>query len=107
MLSLSYFWTYIFASLFSFILLRVYKGFNGSSQALKTYLCLMGALTQVALLVFLIIGFWYMPEWWYPLVFFGCAFILKMIPIPDYILMLIGIIAAPVLTVLSYILLLA
>ena len=101
--SIPYFWTYIFGSLFSFSLLRGAKNFNGSNQFFLFYLNLMGMITSVALYVFLIIGFWKMPAWWYPIVLFIMGIITKWIPIPDFILMIIGLIAAPALTILTYI----
>lgn len=102
MFSQIYFWTFIFASLFSFILRRVYVRFNGSSAAVKEITGLIGNVTYYANIIFLILGFWFMPKWWYPIALYLFSFLTTIIPIPDRILAIIGLVAAPILTILSY-----
>ena len=60
------------------------------------------AICTIALVVFLILGFWFMPKWWYPLAFIGCSIVAAFIPLPDKVGALIALVAAPVLTVLAY-----
>lgn len=53
-------------------------------------------------IVFLVLGFWFMPKWWCPLAIWGLSILVAFIPIPDRIGALIGIVASPVFIVLAY-----
>lgn len=52
--------------------------------------------------IFLILGFFFMPHWWYPLVLFGLGTLVNAIPILDIIWVIIGWVAMPVCAVLMY-----
>ncbi len=69
MFSLNYFWTYIFAQFFSFMLRRTYTRFKGRSASYHALIGFLGILTALTNAIYLILGFWFMPEWWYPIVF--------------------------------------
>ena len=67
------------------------------------FLKFVGSICALASIVFIIIGFWYMPEWWYPLVFLGISvFATTFIPMSDNMGCILGVIFAPVACVLMY-----
>lgn len=53
-------------------------------------------------IVFLILGFFFMPHWWYPLAIWGLAALVNAIPLFDIIWSIIGWVAIPVCGVLMY-----
>lgn len=95
-------WYYIFCSFFSFLMNRVIG--RGIQMGMYAQLVMqpIAILCDAACLVFLILGFWFMPAWWYPLALFGLSWLASLLPIPDIIGALIGIIAAPIFGVLMY-----
>lgn len=104
MFALPYVWYFMFANFFSFIMLRFSKRNEAvMSPALSMIIMIIGNLLTIAGFVFLIIGFWKMPHWWYPLVLLGLGMATSIIPIPDKIAAIIGIVAGPILTILMYI----
>ena len=62
----------------------------------------IGGLGTLARIVFLILGFWFMPAWWYPLAMFGLGLATSIIPIPDRVGALLGVVAVPIFSVLMY-----
>lgn len=80
MFKLPYFYYYIVAWLFIVCLQRMQTR-QGKLKGL--YPSIVLPLCTVALVVFLILGFWFMPKWWYPLVMFGISAFTGFIPIPD------------------------
>ena len=125
MFSLPYLYYYLVASFFSFMLQRSAMRSNGSasqsSSALdylvssyqspserfvsrnRGFLKFVGSICALASIVFIIIGFWYMPEWWYPLVFLGISILAStFIPMSDNMGCILGVIFAPVACVLMY-----
>ena len=124
MFSLPYLYYYLAASFFSFMLRRSATRSEGSGQKsgsaldylVSTYrsqesfvyrnsefLKFLGSVCAIASLFFLILGFWYMPEWWYPLVFFGISILATtFIPMSDNAGGILGMILAPIACVLMY-----
>jgi hypothetical protein len=99
MFSQPYLYYYLAAILLTFGLQRTqqkYGMYNGFYPTIVQGVC------TIALLVFIVLGFFFMPHWWYPLVFLAMAVAVSMIPIPSRILAPIAIVAAPVLCGLAY-----
>ena len=97
----SYFWYYIGTFFFTFMMQRCSMRGTGGSLTLPIY-NILWTLCAIAILVFLIIGFWKMPHWSWPLKFFGLSILTAFIPIPDRIGALIGVVA-PVFCVLMFV----
>ena len=108
MLSLNYFWFFVIAFTFSSALTRYgASSMVGSNPLLKILSQIIGPLCDTVLSVFLILGFWYMPHWWIPLVFFGVGIITQSFlgligDIGNLIVLVLGTIGAPLFTVLAY-----
>lgn len=102
MFSHAYLYYYLLATFFAFVMLRASKSFNGSSAVLPVLYTMIGGACNLACFVFLVLGFWFMPHWWYPIVFVLLGIATALIPIPDAIASLIGIVVAPVFSVLMY-----
>ena len=125
MFSLPYLYYYLIASFFSFMLRR--SAMNSNSSVVKNgssvdfilssyqspserFVCnnsgllkFLGSVCALASIIFLILGFWYMPEWWYPLVFIGLSLLATtFIPISDNTAGVFGAILAPIACVLMY-----
>lgn len=97
-----YFWYCIAAYFFAFIMDRVASRDVMLPDSAAGIMKIVSLASTVARYIFLILGFWAMPHWWYPLAIWGCSFLVALIPIGDKIAAYIGIIAAPVFTVLMY-----
>ena len=67
-----------------------------------TFPTAVAALCTASLVVFLVLGFWFMPRWWYPLAFFGISIPTGFIPIPDKAGSVLAVIMAPPLCVMAY-----
>ena len=94
-----YLYYYLAASFLTFCLQRSqqkYGMYNG------TYPTVVQGVCTIALFVFIVLGFFFMPHWWYPLVFLAMAVAVGMIPIPSKLLAPIAIVAAPILCGLAY-----
>ena len=125
MFSLPYFYYYLVASFFSYMLRRSAVRSNGDGAKsgssvdfiLSSYkspserfvsnnsefLKFLGSVCAIASVVFLVLGFWYMPEWWYPLVFIGLSLLATtFIPMSDNTGGVLGAILAPIASVLMY-----
>ena len=111
MFSLNYFWFFVVAQLF-FEPLRVYaKGpLVGSNPLFKQLSMIVAGLLSAANIVFLILGFWFMPHWYYPLIFGGvsliivslCAWISAYTHYTMLIMAMLGLILSPIFFVLAY-----
>lgn len=102
MFSHAYLYYFLLASFFSYIMLRGADTFKGTSQIIPLIYQVIGGVCGFATIPFLILGFWFMPHWWYPIVFFLLEFVAAAIPLPATIASMIGIVAAPAFTVLMY-----
>lgn len=99
MFKLPYFYYYIVAWLLIVSLQRMQTRQGKMKGAFPSAVL---ASCTVALVVFLILGFWFMPHWWYPLAFFGMSAVTGFVPIPDKIGSWLAVFLAPPLCVLSY-----
>lgn len=102
MFSQHYFWYFLFAYFFTFSMDRVLKRDLMLPEITAQIMQIDILVCNIARYIFLIIGFWAMPAWWYPIAFLGCSILAAVIPIGDKIAAFIGIIAAPVLSTLMY-----
>ena len=101
MFTLPYFYYFLIVVFFTFTMYRAIS--RGQLTPLVASICnIIFPLCSLAYVVFLVLGFWFMPKWWYPFAFYGLSFLSSFIPIPDNIASIIGIIAAPIFTVLMY-----
>ena len=109
MFHLNYFWFFIISQFFCEPL-RQYSRSDmvGSNPTFKYLTMIVAPLVMTANFVFLILGFWFMPHWYYPLIFFALDMCLIGIhallnnQVVQLIIMFIGLIAAPLFSVLSY-----
>lgn len=62
----------------------------------------IGGLGTLARIVFLILGFWFMADWWHPITLFLMGLATSIIPIPDKIGAILGAVAVPLFSVLMY-----
>lgn len=110
MFSEPYLYYYLVASFFTFMQQRMLKINNDnygeiiapSSAATITFTCALGG---VAKFVFFVLGFWFMPAWWYPLAFFGLSIAttaLISFMFNEKIASAIGVVAVPVFSILMY-----
>ena len=99
MFKLPYLYYYAAAWLLLTCLQRVQ---SRSGDMKRIYPSIVFGVCTISLVVFLILGFWFMPRWWYPIAFVGVSVVAALIPIPDRIGAIISLVAAPVLCVLSY-----
>lgn len=106
MFSEPYLYYYLVATFFAFLqqrALRAYDKFefyaSDTMRAIMSVTCLFGLFSC---LVFLILGFWFMPKWWYPLAFIGLKIATAWLPIPDGLGAKLGIVLVPVFSVLMY-----
>ena len=108
MLSLNYFWFIIIASFFGEFI-RQYAGSNkcGTNPLFKSLTLIVSPLCMLANFVFYVLGFWFMPHWWYPLIFMGINWLLLFVQAMlseeiSIVLTILGLAVAPTFTVLSY-----
>lgn len=100
-----YLYYYLVATFFAFLQQRVLRANSELeilSPATATIMVITCGLGLISCLVFLILGFWFMPEWWYPLAFFGLKLATAWLPIPDGLGAKLGIVLVPVFSVLMY-----
>jgi len=121
MFSLPYLYYYTVASFFSFMLRRsamrsenntsggvdsIIASYNHSGGFVENnsgFLKFLGSICALACVVFLVLGFWYMPEWWYPLVFIGISLLVTtFLPMSDNTGGVLGMILSPIACVLMY-----
>ena len=99
MFRLAYFYYYMVAWLLLVCLTRVQKR---KGEMKGVWPSIVAVLCTMSLVVFLVLGFWFMPKWWYPLVFFGLSILTGFVPIPDKAGAWLAVFAAPVLCVMAY-----
>ena len=101
MFTLPYFYFFLATVFFTFTMQRAIQ--HGQlSEKLSAICSIVYPACTLAYVVFLILGFWYMPHWWYPLAFYVISFLTSFIPIPDKIAATLGVVIAPICTVLMY-----
>ena len=98
----AYLYYYLLAAFFAFIMLRASIRLNLSYCVYALYTWI-GGVCSLACFAFLVLGFWFMPHWWYPLAIGGLSMIVSaFMPIPTSIGASIGIVAGPLFCVLMY-----
>lgn len=104
MFKLPYLYYYCFAWLLIVCLQRVAgRGRSDVGRVMNTpFAQIVLAICTTALISFFVLGFWFMPKWWYPLAFAGCSLIVSSFPIPDKVGAALALVAAPILIVLAY-----
>ena len=98
-----YLYYYLIASLLSFLQLRVSRRDVNLPEITRIIFIWVGGTCKLSCYVFLVLGFWFMPEWWYPLAFMGLNLAAAALPIPDKLGAFAGVILAPVFSILAYI----
>jgi hypothetical protein len=101
MFSEPYLYYFLIVSFMAHLQLRMLKSpvLPPAGLYLFTWISGLGTLARI---VFLILGFWFMPAWWYPLAMFGLGLATSIIPIPDRVGALLGVVAVPLFSVLMY-----
>lgn len=109
MLHLNYFWYFLISQFFCEPLRQYAKSdLVGSNPTFKSLTMIVAPLVMTANIVFLILGFWFMPHWYYPLIFFAIDLLTIGLHVlfqnqnVKLIILLIGIIAAPLFSVFAY-----
>ena len=103
MFSYHYFWFFIIVQFCVFCQQRCVNRMPTLPPIIQSLFYLLSILGSISYYVFLILGFWYMPHWWYPLAMICCGTIISsLIPVPDFIAAFVGIIAIPVCSILMY-----
>ena len=108
MLTLNYFWFYVIAFTFASSLTRYGRSnLEGNNPWLKMAAQLIGPICDIALFIFVVIGFWQMPHWWIPIVCFVVGIIAQSLlalvgNIVNLIILVLGTIGAPLFTILAY-----
>ena len=109
MFTLNYFWFFIAAMFFmSPVVGYASSSLEGANPIVKILSGLIGGVCSLALLIFVILGFWHMPSWWMPLVMaligWGISPLLRLVsnPLANLIVILLGLILAPLFTILAY-----
>lgn len=104
--SMGLFWFFIFAELFTFLMQRVSGSWKGLNQIVPQIMTIVSFICFIAVLVLLVFIFIKVKPWWYGLVMFAAGFILQvLIPLRktgETIVAMIGIVAAPLFIVLSF-----
>lgn len=104
MFDLHYFWFFIVASfLTSAVTHYAASDVEGANFLFRMAAYISGPTCCVALMVFLILGFWKMPNWWMPLVMLIFGALVAWLPRDaSPLVILLGIPFAPILTILAY-----
>lgn len=74
-----YFYAFLVASAFSFVLQRAIQSFNGSSSLAMTLITFVGAAAAILNPIFLVLGFWFMESWWHPIVCLVLGFVASLV----------------------------
>ena len=96
-----HFYYYLIVSFCTFLQLRMLKSPTLPPAGFYLFTWI-GGLGTLAKIVFLILGFWFMPAWWHPLAMFGLGLATSVIPIPDKVGAILGVVAVPLFSVLMY-----
>lgn len=109
MFSLNYFWFFLLSQFFCEPLRRFASSNEiGANPAFRYIAAIVAPLVMTANVVFLILGFWFMPHWYYPLIFIAIDLLLISVhalmshDVAKFIIMLLGVVAAPLFCVLAY-----
>ena len=103
MFSLPYVYLYIISNLSCYAMQDTMKNTTPANQFAHPIMGLIGLITKVANIVLLILCLFYAEQWWYALVMFAISFVASML-LPSYrFLGYLGILAAPICSVLAYI----
>jgi hypothetical protein len=106
LLSMGLFWFFILAELFTFFMQRTTRDWRGANQVVPEIMSLVWMLCGIALLVLIVFIFIKVKPWWYGLVMLAAQFILSTcLPVGktgEIIIAMIGIIAAPLFVILSF-----
>lgn len=101
-----YLYYYLVATFFVFLQQRALKAYETfdfyATPTLKALIVLTSIIGSISCLVFLILGFWFMPKWWYPLAFIGLKLATAWLPIPDELGAKLGVALVPAFSVLMY-----
>ena len=100
------FWFYILAEVFTYYMQRAYRDWRGSNQTIPDIMSMIFPLCWIALIVLLVFIFIRVKPWWYGLVMVAAEFIVStFLPVGktgETIIGIIGIVAAPLFIVLSF-----
>ncbi len=69
-----YFYAFLVANSFCYVIQRASQSFNGSSSLAQTLLIFIGGIATLLNTIFLILGFWFMESWWDPIICFAISF---------------------------------
>ena len=104
--SMGLFWFFVLADLFVFFMQRTTRDWRGLNQVVPEIMTLVWTLCATALLVLTVFVFIMIKPWWYGLVMIASGFILPSLIPPiktvEIVIAMIGIVAAPLFVVLSF-----
>ena len=103
MFSLPYVYFYIISSLLCHAMQDTMRSTTPTNQLVHPIMGLIGLITKVANFILLILCLFHAEQWWYALVMFGTAFGASILLPRFSFLGYLGILAAPVCSVLAYI----
>lgn len=102
MFSYLFVWCFI---IFSCCVAAFERGVKSANAAVEGGLPLANLYVNIgfyAEIIFLILGFFFMPHWWYPLALYGIVMLVNAIPILDVLWSVVGWVAIPVCGVVMY-----
>lgn len=104
MFKLLYFWLFVAAFFLNVCLRRTVVLYRHDAKSIfsKLYSQLLLLLGTVALIVFVVLGFWFMPHWWYAPLFLLFGIISTFIPISDEVGAYLALVIEPMFIVLMY-----
>lgn len=102
-----YFWYYIAVSICSFFGQKAVQNFSGKMITFRDIMGIVSIIGMIAKYIFLVIGFFVCPTWWYPLVMFAIAivptFIIPPVKSVELVVGAIGIVVIPILGTLMFV----
>ena len=103
---MSLFWFFILADFLVFFMQRTAKTWKGANQNIPLFISLIANICSVAIIVLLVFIFIKVKPWWYGLVMIAVGYITPLFLPPlktvEVIVSLIGMVAAPLFVVLSF-----
>ena len=100
------FWFFVLAEFFIFFIQRAVRDWRGANQVIPVIMKLIFVLCNTAMLALTVFIFIKVQPWWYGLVMIGVGYVLPMLAPPgrtvDLILGMVGMFAAPLFVVLSF-----
>ena len=104
--SMGLFWFFLLAEIFTFFMQRTFSTWQGANQTTPAIMTVVSFICTIALIVLLIFILIRVRPWWYGLVMLFAGFIIPTIlPIGksgETVVAMIGIVGAPLFTVLSF-----